>query len=86
MVLFLFKWLSPEGCALFSFQLHIPLKSSLGQRLPILQHLVSVAIVNSITKHDEYKVKKRRLEQTNNLQKKNHFYLIDGKEIVHSFK
>lgn len=50
------QWLSPEGCALFSLQLHIPLSSPLGQKIPLLQHLISVAIVNSITKLDEYKV------------------------------
>ena len=41
-------WLSPEGCAMFSLQLHIPLKSELGRLLPFLQHTVSVALVNSI--------------------------------------
>lgn len=51
------QWLSPDGCALFSIQLHIPLSSPLGQRIPLLQHLVSAAIVDSITKSNEYKVK-----------------------------
>lgn len=44
-------WLSPEGCAMFSLQLHIPLKSELGRLLPFLQHTVSLAIVNSICSH-----------------------------------
>lgn len=60
------QWLSPDGCALFSVQLHIPLSSPLGQKLPLLQHLVSIAIVQSITKLDEYKV---NTEQATNQQK-----------------
>ncbi|XP_055595031.1 biotin--protein ligase [Uranotaenia lowii] len=43
-------WLSPEGCAMFSIQLHVPLNSPLGQRLPMIQHLVAVAIVSAIHK------------------------------------
>ncbi|XP_046670505.1 biotin--protein ligase isoform X2 [Homalodisca vitripennis] len=41
-------WLSPEGCAMFAFQLHIPLKSELGRLLPFLQHTVALAIVSSV--------------------------------------
>nr|XP_019533306.2 biotin--protein ligase isoform X1 [Aedes albopictus] len=42
------QWLSPEGCAMFSLQLHVPLASALGQRLPVIQHLVAVAVVKAI--------------------------------------
>ncbi|XP_058824244.1 biotin--protein ligase isoform X2 [Topomyia yanbarensis] len=42
------QWLSPEGCAMFSIQLHVPLSSPLGQRLPLVQHLVAIAIVKAI--------------------------------------
>lgn len=42
------QWLSPEGCAMFSLQLHVPLASALGQRLPMIQHLVAVAVVKAI--------------------------------------
>ncbi|XP_053671871.1 biotin--protein ligase [Anopheles nili] len=42
------QWLSPPGCAMFSLQLHIPMSSSLGQRLPIVQHLVAVAVVSAV--------------------------------------
>ncbi|XP_065080432.1 biotin--protein ligase [Ochlerotatus camptorhynchus] len=42
------QWLSPEGCAMFSLQLHVPLGSPLGQRLPLIQQLVAVAVVNAI--------------------------------------
>uniref|UniRef100_A0A2C9H8A1 BPL/LPL catalytic domain-containing protein n=1 Tax=Anopheles quadriannulatus TaxID=34691 RepID=A0A2C9H8A1_ANOQN len=42
------QWLSPPGCAMFSLQLHIPMSSMLGQRLPIVQHLVAIAVVSAI--------------------------------------
>ncbi|XP_076644168.1 holocarboxylase synthetase-like protein isoform X1 [Halictus rubicundus] len=42
------QWLSPEGCAMFTLQMHIPTASILGQRLSLLQHLMCVAIVSGI--------------------------------------
>ncbi|KAK9503234.1 hypothetical protein O3M35_011850 [Rhynocoris fuscipes] len=42
------KWLSPEGCAMFSLQLHLPLDSYLGKYPSLLQHVISLAIVSSI--------------------------------------
>ncbi|XP_049280287.1 biotin--protein ligase [Anopheles funestus] len=42
------QWLSPPGCAMFSLQLHIPMNSMLGQRLPIVQHLVAIAVVSAV--------------------------------------
>lgn len=41
-------WLSPEGCAMFTLQLHIPLKSELGRLLSFLQHTVALAVVSSV--------------------------------------
>ncbi|KAF6205234.1 hypothetical protein GE061_019401 [Apolygus lucorum] len=41
-------WLSPKGCAMFTIQVHIPLKSYLGQHLPIMQFIATLAIVASI--------------------------------------
>lgn len=41
-------WLSPEGCAMFSIQLHIPLTSYLGQHTPLLQHIVALAVVSAV--------------------------------------
>ncbi|XP_023706545.1 uncharacterized protein LOC111863940 isoform X3 [Cryptotermes secundus] len=41
-------WLSPEGCAMFSIQLHIPLNSYLGQHISLLQHIVGVAVVSAL--------------------------------------
>lgn len=42
------QWLSPKGCAMFSLQMHVPLDSPLGQRLPLIQHLVAVGVVKAI--------------------------------------
>lgn len=42
------SWLSPLGCAAFSLQMHIPLDTNLGQSLPLIQHLVMVAVISSI--------------------------------------
>ncbi|XP_027557547.1 biotin--protein ligase isoform X2 [Neopelma chrysocephalum] len=41
-------WLSPVGCALCTLHITIPLHSNLGQRIPFIQHLVSLAVVESV--------------------------------------
>ncbi|XP_024214118.1 uncharacterized protein [Halyomorpha halys] len=41
-------WLSPKGCAMFSIQIHVALDSTVGRHLPLVQHLVSLAMVTSI--------------------------------------
>ncbi|KAF2977947.1 hypothetical protein EK904_014793 [Melospiza melodia maxima] len=41
-------WLSPMGCALSTLHLSIPLHSNLGQRIPFIQHLVSLAVVEAV--------------------------------------
>ncbi|XP_017023562.1 biotin--protein ligase isoform X1 [Drosophila kikkawai] len=50
------QWLSPLGCAMFSLQLHLAMDSPLGSRLPLLQHLIGAAIVNSLRGHEQYGV------------------------------
>lgn len=50
-------WLSPEGAALFGFQLHIPIQSTIGRRLSLIQHLTALAIIQAIPSH---KVKENR--------------------------
>ncbi|EDV47891.1 biotin--protein ligase isoform X2 [Drosophila erecta] len=50
------QWLSPPGCAMFSLQLHLSMDSALGSRLPLLQHLIGTAIVNSLRGHEQYGV------------------------------
>ncbi|XP_062122556.1 biotin--protein ligase isoform X1 [Drosophila sulfurigaster albostrigata] len=50
------QWLSPLGCAMFSTQLHIATDSPLGSRLPLIQHIIGAAIVNTLRSHPQYKV------------------------------
>ena len=49
-------WLSPEGCAMFSLQLHIPLASYLGQHIPLLQHIVALSVVSAVCNLPGYQV------------------------------
>ncbi|XP_055847706.1 biotin--protein ligase isoform X2 [Episyrphus balteatus] len=48
------QWLSPLGCAMFSLQLHIPLNSPLGERLPFIQHIIGISVVNAIKQLEKY--------------------------------
>ncbi|KAM4727062.1 biotin--protein ligase [Anableps anableps] len=41
-------WLSPLGCAMFTVGVQVELNSRLGQRIPFLQHLAALAIVEAI--------------------------------------
>ncbi|XP_062392445.1 biotin--protein ligase [Sardina pilchardus] len=41
-------WLSPLGCAMFTLHVRIPISSSLGQRIPFLQHLAALAVVEAV--------------------------------------
>ena len=50
------SWLSPEGCAMLTLQLHIPLKSVLGERISLLQHLTAVAVVSAVKSIPGYEV------------------------------
>ncbi|KRG01256.1 biotin--protein ligase isoform X2 [Drosophila mojavensis] len=50
------QWLSPLGCAMFSTQLHIDMDSPLGTRLPLVQHLIGAAVVNTLRGHKLYRV------------------------------
>lgn len=61
------EWLSPEGCAMFSLQLHVPLNSVLGNALPLLQHLVMVAIVSALKSIPEFKKMDLGLKWPNDL-------------------
>ncbi|XP_040570847.1 biotin--protein ligase [Lepeophtheirus salmonis] len=44
------QWLSPKGCAMFTLQIHILLRSLLGSKLSIIQHLIGVATVEGLRK------------------------------------
>jgi biotin---protein ligase len=51
------QWLSPEGCAMFSMQLHVPVTTNLGsERFLLMQHLPAVAIVHGIRSNPGYEV------------------------------
>ncbi|KAL6099216.1 hlcs [Pungitius sinensis] len=41
-------WLSPLGCAMFTLTLQVELSSRLGQRIPFLQHLAALAVVEAV--------------------------------------
>ncbi|NXC90450.1 BPL1 ligase, partial [Cercotrichas coryphoeus] len=49
-------WLSPLGCALCTLHISIPLHSNLGQRIPFIQHLVSLAVVEAVRSIPGYEV------------------------------
>ncbi|KAI6205134.1 hypothetical protein M3Y94_00758200 [Aphelenchoides besseyi] len=42
------QWLSPKGCAMFSFDFNIPVDSELGSNIVFLQHILAVSIVDAI--------------------------------------
>ncbi|GLV38483.1 Holocarboxylase synthetase [Carabus blaptoides fortunei] len=60
-------WLSPIGCAMFSMQIHVPMNSILAQGLPLIQHLVSVAIVSGIRSQPGYEDIELRLKWPNDI-------------------
>ncbi|KAL7847549.1 hypothetical protein AOLI_G00222670, partial [Acnodon oligacanthus] len=41
-------WLSPLGCAMFTLHLQVDISSRLGQRIPFLQHLAALAMVEAV--------------------------------------
>uniref|UniRef100_UPI0037E70A27 biotin--protein ligase n=1 Tax=Semicossyphus pulcher TaxID=241346 RepID=UPI0037E70A27 len=41
-------WLSPLGCAMFTLSVQVDLSSRLGQRIPFLQHLAALAVVEAV--------------------------------------
>jgi biotin--protein ligase len=60
-------WLSPEGCAMFSLQLHIPLASYLGQHIPLLQHIVALSVVSAVCNLPGYQDLDIRLKWPNDI-------------------
>ncbi|KAF3706825.1 Biotin--protein ligase [Channa argus] len=41
-------WLSPLGCATFTLTVQVELRSRLGRRIPFLQHLAALAVVEAV--------------------------------------
>ncbi|RXG57668.1 Biotin--protein ligase [Armadillidium vulgare] len=60
-------WLSPLGCTMFSLQLHFSVSSNMGQCLPFLQHLMSLAMVTAVTGIPGYKDIPLRLKWPNDI-------------------
>ena len=49
-------WLSPLGCMMFSLMVRLKVNSELGARLPYLQHIASLAVVEAVRSLAGYKV------------------------------
>ena len=49
-------WLSPVGCALYTLHVPVPLDSTLGGAVSYLQHITSLAVVNSVCSLPGYQV------------------------------
>uniref|UniRef100_A0A183BMT3 BPL/LPL catalytic domain-containing protein n=1 Tax=Globodera pallida TaxID=36090 RepID=A0A183BMT3_GLOPA len=48
-------WISPVGCASFTFNFNIPFDSNLGRSIGFLQHITAVSVASAVSKllHDE---------------------------------
>ncbi|NXO44775.1 BPL1 ligase, partial [Locustella ochotensis] len=60
-------WLSPVGCALSTLHISIPLHSNLGQRIPFIQHLVSLAVVEAVRSMPGYEDIELRVKWPNDI-------------------
>ncbi|XP_058715766.1 biotin--protein ligase [Poecile atricapillus] len=60
-------WLSPMGCALSTLHISIPLHSNLGQRIPFIQHLVSLAVVEAVRSIPGYEDIELRVKWPNDI-------------------
>ncbi|XP_058040511.1 biotin--protein ligase [Ahaetulla prasina] len=60
-------WLSPVGTALSTLHVIIPFTSKLGQRIPFIQHLVSLAIVEAVRSIPGYQEIDLRLKWPNDI-------------------
>ncbi|KAM6097491.1 biotin--protein ligase isoform 2-T3 [Chlamydotis macqueenii] len=68
-------WLSPVGCALSTLHITIPLHSNLGQRIPFIQHLVSLAVVESVRSIPGYEDIDLRVKWPNDIYYSDHMKL-----------
>ncbi|XP_053242666.1 biotin--protein ligase [Podarcis raffonei] len=60
-------WLSPVGAALSTLHITIPLSSELGRRIPFIQHLVSLAVVESVRSIPGYQDIELRVKWPNDI-------------------
>ncbi|WAR09207.1 BPL1-like protein, partial [Mya arenaria] len=68
-------WLSPIGCAMFSLHVRIPQNSNLGQAVSYLQHITSLAVVNSVCNMEGYEDTDLRLKWPNDIYYGHHMKL-----------
>ncbi|XP_053420682.1 biotin--protein ligase isoform X3 [Nycticebus coucang] len=60
-------WLSPVGCAVSTLLISIPLRSQLGQRIPFVQHLMALAVVEAVRSIPEYQDINLRVKWPNDI-------------------
>ncbi|KAM8976635.1 biotin--protein ligase [Pelodytes ibericus] len=60
-------WLSPKGCALITLHLSVPLSSQLGQRIAFIQHLMALAVVESVKSIPGYEDIELRVKWPNDI-------------------
>ncbi|XP_036301713.2 biotin--protein ligase isoform X2 [Pipistrellus kuhlii] len=60
-------WLSPLGCALSTLLVSVPLRSPLGQRIPFVQHLMSLAVVEAVRSAPGYQDINLRVKWPNDI-------------------
>lgn len=60
-------WLSPIGCAMFTVSVQVELGSWLGQRIPFLQHLAALAVVEAVRTLPGYEDIDLRLKWPNDI-------------------
>ncbi|OWF56606.1 Biotin--protein ligase [Mizuhopecten yessoensis] len=60
-------WLSPVGCAMFSLLVNVPMDSPLGRHASYLQHITSVAVVESVRSLPGYQDIDLRLKWPNDI-------------------
>jgi len=51
------RWISPQGCAMFTLQLHLTLGKGIGKTPSIVQHLISLAVVQALGRDIEVRLK-----------------------------
>ncbi|KAG5312966.1 BPL1 ligase, partial [Pseudoatta argentina] len=61
------KWLSPNGCAMFTLQVHISIMSSLGRYVSLLQHVAAVALVSAVRSIKGYEDINLRIKWPNDI-------------------
>uniref|UniRef100_A0A5F8H0K9 Holocarboxylase synthetase n=1 Tax=Monodelphis domestica TaxID=13616 RepID=A0A5F8H0K9_MONDO len=68
-------WLSPRGCSISTLHICIPLYSHLGQRIPFVQHLMSLAVVEAVRSIPDYQDIDLRVKWPNDVYYSDHMKL-----------